>query len=351
MPNLNPQNPIQNPPPNLGQQNPPPQGPAAQNPPPGALDNQVLIDILRQMQVANQNVLGRANQGYTRPKAINCRSFRLGDNWTNFSTHFVENIRASYGFDPVTHQDELERECLSWLPSKLDPGPTLNAYQNIPDPEKASWTRLNAALTAAFADDAERERFLASTSSFKRGSQTLLEYRTELIRLMMTYLPRLRQVPEEWDRQIVSRFIEGLEDNSLKAELRRHCKRLKCNLQEAYDFVVDFESAQVQTQIQEGEATPLVPAKKTLAVLVNPAHSTIQPASNGSSAQAAAHKEFRQLQKDVEGLVAKQKHSEMRIMEVTATSNNTKDRVDVVSKEVNQVSEDVHSGKGGKQWN
>ena len=82
----------------------------------------------------------------------------------------------------------------------------------------------------------------------------MVEYKNELLRKMKLYQPGLSAVPLEFQRQATSRFIEGLDDAELKRKLRRHCKRDKLNIDEAFNYAVDSEASSIQTQIREGDA-------------------------------------------------------------------------------------------------
>ena len=66
-----------------------------------------------------------------RPKAINCCMYKLGNSWPDFATHFYQTIKATYNFSLPTDKDALEEACCSWLPSKLEPGPTLVTYDSL----------------------------------------------------------------------------------------------------------------------------------------------------------------------------------------------------------------------------
>lgn len=77
-------------------------------------------------------------------------------------------------------------------------------------------------LADAFDDDTERELFLADVASFRRGEKGLVEYKNELLRRIKLYQPNLSTVPTEFQRQAVTRFIEGLDDVILKRKLRRY---------------------------------------------------------------------------------------------------------------------------------
>ena len=145
-----------------------------------------IADILRRLTQAEEDraaaaaAAAAASASRTRPKALHCKNFILGQNWPNFSSHFIQTVKAAHGIDLPAGQAQLDRECLSWLPSKLEPGPTLIAYNNLPDTSKDTWDNLNAALGGVFADEMEREQFLSDVTSFQRRGRSLLEYRNEL---------------------------------------------------------------------------------------------------------------------------------------------------------------------------
>ena len=160
-----------------------------------------------------------------RPKAIISRTFKCGDNFQNFISHYRECVRAAYNYTLPTDIVALNTACLSWLGTKLEPGPTLVTYKSLPDATKDDWTLTVDALSQAFADETEKETFLADQASFRRGDRSLVQYKNELKRLMRVYLPDLVAIPAEFNRQATTRFIEGLDNDELKRLLRRHCKR------------------------------------------------------------------------------------------------------------------------------
>ena len=267
-----------------------------------------------------------------KPKAIYCKSFKIGENFPNYLIHYKQCVKASYE-DGLTDA-ELDTAYLTWLSTKLDPGPTVIAYDSLEDVVKRDWGRLVDALTEAYADETERETFLADVGAFKRGAKSLVEYKNELMRLMSTYLPDLKGVDKEYQRQSTTRFIEGLEDDALKRKLRRHCKRERMTLEAAYLYTVDYESSDLQSRLREGEAAAF--GAKTFGAVeqAGPQPGILKlPAGGGD--------QFRQLQEEVKGLAAKGKIAEMRIQELSAKSAETNDRLEIVSKEVGQVAVNV----------
>ena len=266
-----------------------------------------LNDLLAQLDVID-------NRHKSRPKVIHSRIFKLGENYQDFSSHFVECVRAAHGFSLPADQGKLDNACLLWLPSKLEPGPTLSAFSNIDDHFRSSWPLLNGKLTEVFADDSEKEIFLADIASFRRGQRSLLEYRTELIRLTTTYLPDLQQIGTEFQRQITARFIEGLEDEDLKKKLRRHCRRDRNTLDHAYNYALDFEAAEIQSSLREG----------TTALASFSAQSS---ASSSDSAMASVSQRMASIS-------AQQEATRTQVDQLLQESRNVDSRVDALTKEV-----------------
>ena len=64
-----------------------------------------------------------------------------------FKDYFRENVRAAHG---LTHgdddADELDEACCNFIGSKLEPGATMSAYQNLSDDIKNDWEDLEEAL-------------------------------------------------------------------------------------------------------------------------------------------------------------------------------------------------------------
>ena len=287
-------------------------------------------------QLMQQLVTARIQQ--PRPKAIQCRMYRLSQSWPDFATHFVQCVKAAYAFNLPADQDALDEACVVWLPSKLEPGPTLVAYDSLDEAVKQNWGDLVDALTTAYADDTERELFLADVASFRRGDKGLVEFKNELLRRMRLYQPGLSDVPKEFQRQAVSRFIEGMDDVELKRKMRRHCKRENLDIEKAFNYAVDHEASTLQTRIREGEAAALIP--KSFAA-VNMFSDNSKPVHIASKGDANVRGEFKGIHDEIKGLSAKHKISEMQINELCAKSAQTDDRITIVSKEVGQVAVNV----------
>ena len=162
--------------------------------------------------------------------------------------YFRENVRATGGFN---HNDpRLDRACCSFLGSKLEAGATLNAYTNLPQPTKDSWTDVNRELARLFCNEEEKQLFLNNPGAFRKGEKSFLEYRNELTRRVDLYQPELSRVPVEYQRQLVNRFIEGIEDTNLQRKLRFHCRR-NMTLNFAYEYAVDYEATLVEERVKE----------------------------------------------------------------------------------------------------
>ena len=202
----------------------------------------LLTRILEQLTVAHT--------APPRIRFINCKSYKIGEDWGTFEAYFRENVRAAHQFAP-TEKRNLDNACCSWIGSKLEPGPTLTAYQNLDDATKTNWDDLKMELGNLYCNEEEKQLFLANPGGFKKGNMTFMEYKNELVRLVNLYQPKLQRVEDEYQRQLVTRFIEGIEDSTLQRKLRFHCKRLLQNIDAAYQYAVDYESCEAETKAQD----------------------------------------------------------------------------------------------------
>ena len=184
-----------------------------------------------------------------RVRAINCKSYKIGEDWNHYSMYFRENIRATYGY--AHGVPALDAACCSWIGSKLDAGPTLTAYEGLSAAVKNDWTQLNNALALLYVNEEEKQSFLANVGGFKKGSQSLMAYKNELSRLVNLYQPELHTVDTEYQRQLVERFIGGLEDTKLQKKLRFHCRRDKNRIEDAFEYAVDYEATEVEEKAKE----------------------------------------------------------------------------------------------------
>ena len=281
----------------------------------------VLTDLVARLSTIEEN----RQSGIQRPKAINCRLFKCGQEWTSYSPYFVENVRAAYSFVLPRDQEKLDAACLNWLPSKLEQGATLSVYENLDDLTKTSWSDVNDALREAFADDAERELFVNDVTQFRRGEKTLIEYKNDLLKKMNTHFKPLKRVPSEFQRQATARFIEGLDDEKLKNKLRRHCKRERNTIEEAFQYAIDWESSQVMASVHEkGNASS---NGIVFAAVANPV--TV----------SSSDPEVRQMRVQISKLAAKQEKRDQQLDQLLATHDQMQEDLTAVNERVDEVSE------------
>ena len=183
-----------------------------------------------------------------RVRAINCKTYKIGQDWGHFVDYFRENVRSAYQYQPT--DPLLDRACCDWIASRLEVGATQSAYQNLDDDTKTDWPELRDALAKLYVNEEEKQLFLANPGGYKKGTQTLMEYKNELVRLVNLYQPELQGVDVEYQRSLVLRFIEGIEDMVLQKKLRFHCKR-RMNIETAYEFAVDYESTETEVKVRE----------------------------------------------------------------------------------------------------
>ena len=104
-----------------------------------------LADILARLTVLTDGQTAPSTPPRPRVRAINCGTFCMGQDWETFRDYYRENVRAAHG---LTHgdddADELDEACCNFIGSKLEPGATMTAYQNLSDDIKNDWVDLEA---------------------------------------------------------------------------------------------------------------------------------------------------------------------------------------------------------------
>ena len=212
-----------------------------------------LADILARLTVLTDNKqTAQMAPSTPRVRAINCKSFSIGQDWSSFSVYFRENVRAAHGLKQGDDDaDQLDEACCSLIGSKLESGATLTAYLNLDDDIKNNWTDLNDLLTKLYINEEEKQLFLSNPESFKKGDLTMVAFKNELVRRVNLYQPELKTVDSEYQRQLVNRFICGIEDTKLQRKLRRYCKRDKLKIDDAFNFAVDYESTEFEEKGKE----------------------------------------------------------------------------------------------------
>ena len=304
----------------------------------------VLADALARLVTIEA---GRSSSG-PRPKAISCRVYKSGEDWPSFCLHFVNCVKATYGYKLPTDQRALNDACVTWLPSKLEPGTTLDAYEELENDIKNDWEQLEAALREAFANATEKEMFLGDPAYCKRNGKPVFAFKNDVMRLMNAYLSDLKRVPSEFQRQATLRFIEGQEDDELKCKLRFHCKREKNTIEEAYQYVVDWEASNVQTKLREGATS--VTSGKELAIMSRPPSNThsmsvasstqggaVGGSSNHLSDQRQLQIDVKQLQSENKALAAKSKYQDLKIQELSAKLAAVTDRAETNEQHIAQL--------------
>ena len=140
------------------------------------MDADTLANILARLTTLTENQAQNNAQPAAPPapatprvRAINCKTFCIGQDWGTYSDYLRENIRAAYN---LANGDKapLDAACCSWVGSKLEPGPTLTVYQNLANDIKNNWDRLNDELANLYVDEEQRQLFLANPGAFKSAT-------------------------------------------------------------------------------------------------------------------------------------------------------------------------------------
>ena len=84
-------------------------------------------------------------------------------------------MRAAYQYQ--TDDARLNEACCSWIGAKLEPGPTLTAYQNLSDATKRDWDALRMELAKLYCNEEEKQSFLANVGGYKKGTKTMAQWK------------------------------------------------------------------------------------------------------------------------------------------------------------------------------
>ena len=140
----------------------------------------------------------------------------MGNDFNQWASVYQDTVRTSYR--KQLNDPALPALYLYFISTKLEVGPTRQAYDNLPDTSKANWATLKGALEQAFRNDEEQILFLSDERHYKRGNMSLRDYKNGLLHRMCKYQNKLKDVAEEWEKTAVRRFRGGLENLILEAQ-------------------------------------------------------------------------------------------------------------------------------------
>ena len=194
-------------------------------------------------------------------KNIPCSTYAIGQDFDIWVITFMDNVRACYNLKADDAQ--LPGLFLQWVSTKLSPGPTRAAFENLPAATKGSWALLKPALSEAFTDQKEKIAFLSRLDAHQRQpGQSLRTYKDSLLQKMEKYQSGLKTVPEEWRRVSLQRFREGLRNNLLRAHLHLNCPTDSATLDEAFQTATSWENTMthLSAETREGGTDGIVSA-------------------------------------------------------------------------------------------
>ena len=98
-------------------------------------------------------------------KSIPGENYKVGNDFNQWASVYQDTVRTS-------HRKQLDDQGLPalylyFISTKLEAGPTRQAYDNLPDTSKTSWDVLKAALEEAFRDEEEQILFLSDERHYK----------------------------------------------------------------------------------------------------------------------------------------------------------------------------------------
>ena len=195
--------------------------------------------LLRQLGLEQQ----RAPQ-LAHVKNIPCSTYVIGQDFDIWIITFQDNIRACYNLK--ADDPRLPGLFVQWVSTKLSPGPTRAAFENLPAATKATWALLKPALSEAFTDQKEKIAFLSRLDAHQRQpGQSLRTYKDLLLQKMEKYQSALKNVPEEWRRVGLQRFREGLRNQLLRTHLHLNCPTDSATLDDAFQTATSWENTMI----------------------------------------------------------------------------------------------------------
>ena len=132
----------------------------------------------------------------------------------------------------------------------------------------------------------------------------------------------------EYQRQLVERFISGIEDAKLQKKLRRHCRRDK--IEAAFEFAVDYESTELE---EKGKEIAAISKMKPLAAV---AHQQLASAT----AEHGNPSSMRILERSVDPNI---QANRLAIEQLKAGQAELNDRVDIMKKEMSEGFKNLES--------
>ena len=186
-------------------------------------------------------------------KNIPCSTFSIGQDFDIWVITFMDNVRACYNLK--ADDPRLPGLFLQWVSTKLSPGPTRAAFENLPAATKADWALLKPALSEAFTDQKEKIAFLSRLDAHQRQpGQSLRTYKDLLLQKMEKYQVALKNVPEEWRRVGLQRFREGLRNQLLRTHLHLNCPTDSATLEDAFQTATSWENTMTHLAAEPREA-------------------------------------------------------------------------------------------------
>ena len=263
-------------------------------------------------------------------KNIPCSTYAIGQDFDIWVITFMDNVRACYNLKADDAQ--LPDLFLQWVSTKLSPGPTRAAFENLPIATKASWALLKPALSEAFTDQKEKIAFLSRLDAHQRQpGQSLRTYKDSLLQKMEKYQSGLKTVPEEWRRVGLQRFREGLRNNLLRAHLHLNCPTDSATLDEAFQTATSWENTMthLSTETREGGTDGIVSALFGLPT-AEPSQ-TPQTVTPRIAAMSSADSEF---DHRLNALEMRVQMGEVQLAEVQDSVSSIKAEMEVMKKEI-----------------
>ena len=289
-----------------------------------------LSTLFQQLGVNQQQQ--RANQ-LAHVKNVPCSTYTIGQDFDVWCITFMDNIRACYNL--AADDPRLPGLFIQWISTKLAPGATRAAFENLPDATKANWALLKPALSDCYTDQKEKIVFLSRLDAHQRQpGQSLRTYKDTLLLKMEKYQPALKGVPDEWRRTGLQRFREGIRNHLLRAHLLLNCPTDSASIEDAFSTAMAWENtvSTLSNDVREGGNDGLVSALLGLPTVE--ATQSVTPRMAAMSTSEASGFDRR-----LDALETKMRTGELQMAEV-------KDSVSSIKAGMEQMSIEIQQGFG-----
>ena len=190
-------------------------------------DEQAARDANADMREAMTQALNK------QPRYVQYPEYKKENDFNLWVTGYYSRIQNAFGFN-LNEARKVENEIIRSISGKLAVGPTLDAYNRLPDGDKTNYQNLIKRLTDEYTDPQQKKKFNSSTKfNVRKKAQSIKDFAQDIKTDMDRYSDTPATVLQvsggiianvERERQGVRRFIQGIRSKKGKPDpdFKRH---------------------------------------------------------------------------------------------------------------------------------